>query len=121
MRESDPTAKLSAPRRSRKLPRVLGLAEVQRLLDQPKGTDPMALRDRALLELMYACGLRASETIDLDVAHVDLVDCVVRARGQGVEGAASCRSAAPPRARWPTTCAAGGRTSSDRALKRACS
>jgi len=83
VRDSDPTAKLSAPRRSRKLPRVLGLAEVQRLLDQPKGTDPIALRDRALLELMYACGLRASETIDLDVAHVDLVDCVVRARGKG--------------------------------------
>jgi integrase/recombinase XerD len=83
VRESDPTAKLSAPRRSRKLPRVLGLAEVQRLLEQPKGTDPIALRDRALLELMYACGLRASETIDLDVAHVDLVDCVVRARGKG--------------------------------------
>jgi integrase/recombinase XerD len=83
VRDSDPTAKLSAPRRSRKLPRVLGLAEVQRLLEQPKGTDPIALRDRALLELMYACGLRASETIDLDVAHVDLVDCVVRARGKG--------------------------------------
>jgi integrase/recombinase XerD len=83
VRESDPTAKLSAPRKSRKLPRVLGTAEVQRLLDQPRGTDPMALRDRALLELMYACGLRASETIDLDVAHVDLVDCVLRARGKG--------------------------------------
>ena len=83
VRDSDPTAKLSAPRRSRKLPRVLGLAEVQRLLEQPKGTDPIALRDRALLELMYACGLRASETIGLDVAHVDLVDCVVRARGKG--------------------------------------
>jgi integrase/recombinase XerD len=83
VRESDPTAKLSAPRKSRKLPRVLGMAQVQRLLDQPKGTDPMALRDRALLELMYACGLRASETIDLDVAHVDLVDCVVRAKGKG--------------------------------------
>ncbi len=81
--DSDPTAKLTAPRRSRKLPRVLGMAEVQRLLDQPKGTEPMALRDRALLELMYACGLRASETIDLDVAHVDLVDCVLRARGKG--------------------------------------
>jgi integrase/recombinase XerD len=56
---------------------------VQRLLEQPKGTDPIALRDRALLELMYACGLRASETIDLDVGHVDLVDHVVRARGKG--------------------------------------
>jgi integrase/recombinase XerD len=83
IRESDPTAKLTSPRKSRKLPRVLGMAEVQRLLAQPQGTDPMALRDRAILELMYACGLRASETIDLEVSHVDLVDCVLRARGKG--------------------------------------
>ena len=62
---------------------MLGRAEVQRLLDQPKGTEPIALRDRAMLELMYACGLRASETIDLEVAHVDLEDCVLRARGKG--------------------------------------
>src|SRR3954463_996922 len=83
LRESDPTAGLSTPRKSQKLPHVLGRAEVQRLLEQPKGTDPIALRDRALLELMYACGLRASETIDLDVNHVDLVDHVVRATGKG--------------------------------------
>jgi integrase/recombinase XerD len=81
--ETDPTASLRSPRKSRKLPRVLGRAEVQRLLEQPKGTDPIALRDRALLELMYACGLRASETIDLEISHVDLVDHVVRARGKG--------------------------------------
>jgi integrase/recombinase XerD len=83
VRESDPTAQLTPPRKSRKLPRVLGRAEVQRLLEQPKGTDPIALRDRALLELMYACGLRASETIDLDMTQVDLVDHVVLARGKG--------------------------------------
>ena len=83
VRESDPTANLTSPRKSRKLPRVLGRAEVQRLLEQPKGTDPIALRDRAILELMYACGLRASETIDLEIGHVDLVDHVVRARGKG--------------------------------------
>jgi integrase/recombinase XerD len=83
VRDSDPTAKLTSPRKSRKLPRVLGRAEVQRLLGQPKGTDPIALRDRALLELMYACGLRATETIDLEVTHVDLVDHVARARGKG--------------------------------------
>ena len=83
MCETDPTASLRSPRKSRKLPRVLGRAEVQRLLEQPKGTDPIALRDRALLELMYACGLRASETIDLEIGHVDLVDHVVRARGKG--------------------------------------
>jgi integrase/recombinase XerD len=83
VRESDPTAQLTPPRKSRKLPRVLGRAEVQRLLEQPKGTEPIALRDRALLELMYACGLRASETIDLDTTQVDLVDHVVLARGKG--------------------------------------
>jgi integrase/recombinase XerD len=83
VRESDPTAQVTPPRKSRKLPRVLGRAEVQRLLEQPRGTDPIALRDRALLELMYACGLRASETIDLDMSQVDLVDHVVLARGKG--------------------------------------
>ena len=83
VRESDPTAKLTPPRKSRKLPRVLGRAEVQRLLEQPKGTEAIALRDRALLELMYACGLRASETIDLEMRQVDLVDHVVLARGKG--------------------------------------
>ena len=83
LRDSDPTATLSPPRKSRKLPRVLGRAEVQRLLEQPKGTDPIAMRDRAMLELMYACGLRASETIDLEMGNIDLVDHVVRARGKG--------------------------------------
>jgi integrase/recombinase XerD len=83
VRESDPTASLSSPRRSRKLPNVLGRAEVQRLLEQPKGTEPIALRDRALLELMYACGLRASEAIELEPAALDLSDGVARVRGKG--------------------------------------
>ncbi|PWU25562.1 MAG: site-specific tyrosine recombinase XerD [Candidatus Rokuibacteriota bacterium] len=83
VRESDPTAGLSTPRKSQKLPHVLGRAEVQRLLDQPKGTDPIALRDRALLELMYACGLRASEAIGLEPQHLDLRDGVARVLGKG--------------------------------------
>jgi integrase/recombinase XerD len=83
VRESDPTARLSTPRKSQKLPHVLGRAEVQRLLDQPKGTEPIALRDRALLELMYACGLRASEAITLEPGHVDLHDGVARVLGKG--------------------------------------
>ena len=66
LRDSDPTATLSAPRRSRKLPQVLTRGEVEQLLAQPRGTEPAALRDRALLELMYACGLRASEAIGLE-------------------------------------------------------
>ncbi len=81
--DSDPTAAVTAPRRGRRLPQVLSRGEVNRLLEQPKGTAPAALRDRALLELMYACGLRASEAIGLEVADVDLEAQVLRARGKG--------------------------------------
>jgi len=79
----DPTAALSAPRRAKKLPHVLNYAEVQKLLAAPRGDEPTTLRDRALLEVMYACGLRASETIGLDVADVDLHEGFLRARGKG--------------------------------------
>jgi integrase/recombinase XerD len=79
----DPTADLRAPRKSQKLPKVLSRGDVDRLLRAPKGTDPGALRDRALLELMYACGLRASEATDLEVGDVDLKVGVLRARGKG--------------------------------------
>jgi integrase/recombinase XerD len=83
VRDSDPTATLSAPRRNRKLPNVLTRGEVDKLLAQPRGADPSALRDRAILELMYACGLRASEAIGLEVADVDLEEGILRARGKG--------------------------------------
>jgi integrase/recombinase XerD len=83
IRESDPTATLSAPRKNRKLPQVLTRGEVERLLSQPRGTDPTGLRDRALLELMYASGLRASEAIGLEVGDVDIDERVLRARGKG--------------------------------------
>ncbi|MBA3262044.1 MAG: site-specific tyrosine recombinase XerD [Thermoleophilaceae bacterium] len=83
LRESDPTATLSAPRRSRKLPQVLTRGEVERLLSQPRGTDPHALRDRALLETMYASGLRASEAIGLEIDDLDFEERVLRARGKG--------------------------------------
>lgn len=81
--QHDPTADLRAPRKSQKLPQVLSRGDVDRLLRAPKGTDPGALRDRALLELMYACGLRASEATDLEVGDVDLDAGVLRARGKG--------------------------------------
>jgi integrase/recombinase XerD len=83
VRDSDPAASLTPPRRGRKLPQVLTRGEVELLLAQPKGTEPPALRDRALLELMYACGLRASEAITLEVGDADLEDKVLRARGKG--------------------------------------
>jgi integrase/recombinase XerD len=79
----DPTAALSAPRRAKKLPHVLNYSEVQLLLAAPRGSEPTTLRDRALLEVMYACGLRASETIGLDVGDLDLRQGFLRARGKG--------------------------------------
>ena len=83
LRDSDPTATLSAPRRARKLPHVLTRGEIDRLLAQPRGTEPADLRDRALLELMYASGLRASEATGLELGDVDLDERVLRARGKG--------------------------------------
>jgi integrase/recombinase XerD len=83
VRDSDPTASLASPRRGQRLPQVLTRGEVTKLLAQPGGTDPPALRDRALLEVMYACGLRASELVGLEVGDLDLEAQVLRARGKG--------------------------------------
>jgi integrase/recombinase XerD len=79
----DPTAVLTAPRRAKKLPQVLNYAEVQKLLAAPRGDEPTVLRDRALLEVMYACGLRASETIGLELSDIDTHQGFLRARGKG--------------------------------------
>jgi integrase/recombinase XerD len=81
--EHDPTAELRGPRKTQRLPRVLSRGEVGRLLASPTGTDPLALRDRALLELMYACGLRASEAVGLSTSDVDLEEGILCARGKG--------------------------------------
>ncbi len=83
--EGDPTADLRAPRKSQRLPQVLTRGEVARLLAVPRGTEPAALRDRALLEVMYACGLRASEAIGLEVGDLDLRAGILRARGKGAK------------------------------------
>ncbi len=82
---ADPTAELRAPRPKARLPQVLTRDEVQALLSQPSGTEPSALRDRALLETMYACGLRASEAISLELGQVDLEAGIVRTRGKGAK------------------------------------
>jgi integrase/recombinase XerD len=81
--EHDPTADLRGPRKPQRLPRVLSRDQVARLLSQPDGTAPLALRDRALLELMYACGLRASEAIGLELSDLDLEEGMLCARGKG--------------------------------------
>jgi integrase/recombinase XerD len=81
--EHDPTAELRGPPRLQRLPSVLTREEVALLLGQPSGAEPLALRDRALLEVMYACGLRASEAIALELGDVDLEEGLLRARGKG--------------------------------------
>lgn len=81
--DSDPTADVKAPAQAKKLPSVLSRSEVSHLIDQVKGSDPIDTRDRALLELMYASGLRVSEVIGLEVSDVDFEEGVLRARGKG--------------------------------------
>ncbi len=81
--EHDPASELHGPRKTQRLPRVLTREEVARLLREPKGTEPLALRDRALLEVMYACGLRVSEVTGLQLGDVDLDEGMLRARGKG--------------------------------------
>jgi integrase/recombinase XerD len=81
--EHDPTTDLRGPPKTQRLPKVLSREQVTKLLAQPKGSEPLALRDRALLEVMYACGLRVSEAIALEVGDVDLQEGVLRARGKG--------------------------------------
>jgi integrase/recombinase XerD len=80
---ADPTATLITPARGRKLPHVLGYAEMRRLLESVSGSDEISLRDRALLEVMYGCGLRASEAIGLEAGGVDLQRGFVRPQGKG--------------------------------------
>jgi integrase/recombinase XerD len=81
--DRDPTAELKGPPRGKRLPKVLTRDEVALLLSQPTGGSPAALRDRALLELMYACGLRASEAVGIRLDELDLDEGVLRANGKG--------------------------------------
>ena len=62
---SNPAGVLESPKRWRKLPSVLTITEMERLLDQPKGSSPLALRDKAILEFLYATGVRISELIGI--------------------------------------------------------
>jgi len=80
---NDPVAVLPAPRRERRLPHALPLADIERLLAQPEGEGALALRDRAMLEMAYACGLRVSELVGLERSHVDLRGRSVTVTGKG--------------------------------------
>jgi len=81
--ERSPAALVPGPRRVRTLPATLSADEVARLLDMPSGTAPRDLRDRALLELLYGCGLRAAEACDLRLGDVRIEAGSLRVTGKG--------------------------------------
>lgn len=79
----NPIEKISAPKLSKKLPAVLDVAEVEKILSQPITNNKLGLRDKAILELFYACGTRVSELINLKVNDLFLSDEIIRVLGKG--------------------------------------
>lgn len=79
----DPTLQIESPKLPRSLPKSLNEDEVVALLNAPEVNNPVGLRDRAMLELLYACGLRVSELVSIKVVEVSLSDGVVRVTGKG--------------------------------------
>jgi site-specific recombinase XerD len=82
-RADNPAAAVELPRRTRKLPRTLSGGEVKRLIEAANGVSPRALRDRALVELLYGAGLRVSEAMGIEKGGVDLDERLVRVVGKG--------------------------------------
>ncbi len=80
---ADPTDEVDSPRPGRSLPGVLSATEVARLLASPDPRRPAGARDRAMLELLYASGLRVSELVSLDLNQIDLERRMLRVRGKG--------------------------------------
>lgn len=81
--ENNPASDIGTPRLGRKLPNVLSEEEVVRLINATEGDSLLAKRDKAILELLYGCGLRASELCDLDLASIDSVAGYIRILGKG--------------------------------------
>jgi len=82
-REDNPAELLSSPKKAQRLPHVLKAGEVAALLESIPATTPLELRDRALFELAYACGLRAEELVSLDLESIDFDSETVRVEGKG--------------------------------------
>lgn len=81
--DADPMLLVDAPKLPRSLPKALAEKEVEALIAQPRIDTPLGLRDRAMIELMYATGLRVSELVDLRAAQVNLRQGLVRVVGKG--------------------------------------
>jgi integrase/recombinase XerD len=81
--QADPTAQITSPRQWKQLPKFLTLEEVDRLLEAPDPETALGSRDRAMLQLLYATGLRVSELVNLKLAHLNSELGVLRALGKG--------------------------------------
>ena len=82
---ANPTLKLSAARQPLRMPKTMSEAQVEALLAAPDPATPLGLRDRAMLELMYASGLRVSELVGLKSVHLSLSDSALRVTGKGAK------------------------------------
>ncbi len=96
----DPAAELRGPRRPRRLPAAPGVADVARLLDAPWPEGPLPLRDRALLELLYGCGLRVAEVCALDLGDVTAREVRIHGKGARVRIVPIGAAAAAATAAW---------------------
>ncbi|TCL62989.1 integrase/recombinase XerD [Hydrogenispora ethanolica] len=83
MIERDPTINLDAPKQEKRLPRVLSVQDVEHLLEQPDLKNPVGVRDRAMLEVLYATGLRVSELVSLKINDLNLEMSYIRCFGKG--------------------------------------
>lgn len=83
--ENDPAAKLESPKIEKKLPKVLTISEVEELLKQPSSLLPTGLRDKAMLELLYATGIRVSELISLNISDINLEMGYIKCYGKGAK------------------------------------
>jgi integrase/recombinase XerD len=81
--DADPTLKLDSARQPLRVPKTLSEAQVEALLAAPDVETPLGLRDRAMLEVLYASGLRVSELVSLKTVHVSFVECALRVTGKG--------------------------------------
>lgn len=81
--DRDPSAQIAAPRMGRPLPHSLTETEVEDLLAAPSLSDPLGVRDRCMLEVLYATGLRASELVNLSLTQLSLANGVLRVEGKG--------------------------------------
>ncbi len=83
MREDNPATLIELPRAAHRVPGVLEIEEIERLLGAIEIDGPLGLRDRALFELIYSCGLRISEAVELSVDRLFLAERIIRVQGKG--------------------------------------